>query len=101
MARRDAMSIDNECEALLAFAEAFLGQLPKYRRSDKAYYEKKARTLREYKAPTPSIRLRGLKMGVGDLLEMTSDLPAKAVSEIDANLAAKGLRTLSSARQGL
>lgn len=53
MARRDAKSIDNECEALLAFAEAFLRQLHQYGRADKAYYEKKVKTLREYTAPTP------------------------------------------------
>jgi hypothetical protein len=101
MARRDAKAIDGECEALIAFAEVFLGQLHKYGRSEKAYYEKKAKTLREYRPTTASIRLRGIKMGIRDLLEMTDDLPTSAVVEIDAYLAMKGLRTLSSARKGL
>lgn len=56
MARRDANAIHSECEVLIAFAEAFLGQLHKYGRSEKAYYEKKARRLREYQPPTASIR---------------------------------------------
>lgn len=101
MARRDAAAIESECEALVSFAEALLTQLQKYRSADEAYYVKKAKTLREYKAPTPSVRLRGLKMGVRDLLEMTDDLPPKAVSEIDASLATRGILTLSAARKEL
>ena len=101
MPRRAKETIEQECEALIGFADAFLGQLHLYRSESPAYYQRKAKTLRDYRAPTASIRLRGLKMGVRDLLEMTDNLSPDAMAKIDEALAARGHRTLSQVRQGL
>lgn len=99
MPHRSAAEIESECNRLLSFAVDFLNQLPNYRSSSPEYYQRKAKILLDYQAPSPSIKLRGLRMAVGDLLEMTDDLGEQAVLEIDASLASCGRTTLSAMRK--
>jgi hypothetical protein len=46
----------------------------------------------------PKVQLKGVRMAVGDLLEMTRDLTAEQVAKADATLAAEAAPTLSVVR---
>lgn len=99
MPRPPSPEVLREIEEFRAFMRALFDALATVGEVNAEFAEGMKAAVTQSRGESPSRIRSGLRMALGDVLEMTRDLPAGAVRTLDAHLAGAGVVTLTAMRE--